>query len=81
MSAVQCGEFQWPCMSQTQCVPQSWHCDGTKDCTDESDEAVCESEHTGQSWTLLKQSNPNSLCVNIPLYFSMNLHFSSAKSV
>ncbi|XP_066511705.1 very low-density lipoprotein receptor-like [Hoplias malabaricus] len=41
-SPVQCGQFQWQCVSRTACVPQSWLCDGTNDCNDHSDEANCE---------------------------------------
>uniref|UniRef100_A0A672JZX3 Low-density lipoprotein receptor related-protein 13 n=1 Tax=Sinocyclocheilus grahami TaxID=75366 RepID=A0A672JZX3_SINGR len=41
-SPVQCGEFQWPCASNTQCIPQAWRCDGSEDCRDGSNESGCE---------------------------------------
>lgn len=73
---MQCGEFQWPCASQTQCVPQSWRCDGTRDCRDQSDEAGCESEHSSQSSTpFINQysSRVQIVCVLISYYLSCQL--------
>ncbi|XP_036454149.1 LOW QUALITY PROTEIN: low-density lipoprotein receptor-related protein 2 [Colossoma macropomum] len=71
-SPVQCGQFQWPCVSKTQCVPQSWRCDGTKDCADGSDEAA----FTAMSQESLEWCLPTLLLeIYLPAGFSSNWVF------
>lgn len=42
MTPLNCGEFQWSCVSKTQCISMAWRCDGMEDCDDRSDETECQ---------------------------------------
>ena len=40
-SSTQCNEWTFKC-DNGQCIPYWWKCDGSKDCSDQSDERECE---------------------------------------
>lgn len=42
MTPLDCGEFQWSCISKTQCISTTWRCDRMEDCKDGSDETECQ---------------------------------------
>ncbi|TWW60722.1 putative vitellogenin receptor [Takifugu flavidus] len=45
VTPLNCGEFQWSCISKTQCISTTWRCDSMEDCKDGSDETECGSMH------------------------------------
>lgn len=47
LSTGSCGSDQFQC-NNGQCIDIGWRCDGTKDCTDDSDELNCR-KHRKQS--------------------------------
>ena len=44
-NATQCNEWTFKC-NNGQCIPYWWKCDGSKDCSDESDELECHDDTT-----------------------------------
>jgi hypothetical protein len=40
-NSTQCNEWTFKC-TNGQCIPYWWKCDGSKDCSDQSDELECE---------------------------------------
>ena len=63
-NAARCSPGEFQCRDEGNCIPQDWTCDGHSDCTDGSDETVCNVTCSEEEFQC-----DNSDCIQAGTYF------------